>query len=421
MPDVRSARHKFRSTSDGRSIKVSRNDGSLHFTWSWEEAVRRSLQATRERLWTSVAVNLLGLAAPFSSDAGYDKCMPRARLTPLRTLGVPGSVSFGPAEDLRGTIAMRGVALTALLVTAAADPTDWAAEVPVAEDIPEPLLLLQVQYRLTNSKDGDNDNPHPMQKEAADQEEAAEEEAVSFLQGEQEISKVENNVLAQARATSPQTSEQTLQHLSIAAALLLSRSTARIASLAGQSPDLFGEIVLTTIALVVWIFLMMFCSWLGFGGTNRLEEQKEMERQEKHLPPEKHDPIDAAAAQMKEAQERQAKGRKEKRLRLGECWDLKAECMHVGESQALPEGASSADIKAAQADACKCHKEALLEPLATRRDKAATIAERFGLGTAVGSAGSSSSQSQHGQDNGAGKQLLSLLQGGCARLLAYSG
>ena len=33
--------------------------------------------------------------------------MPRARLTPLRTLGVPGSVSFGPAEDLRGTIAMR--------------------------------------------------------------------------------------------------------------------------------------------------------------------------------------------------------------------------------------------------------------------------------------------------------------------------
>lgn len=203
---------------------------------------------------------------------------------------------------------MRGVALTALLVTAAADPTDWAAEVPVAEDIPEPLLLLQVQYRLTNSKD---DKPHPTQKAAADEEEAAEEEAVPFLQGEQEISKVETTVLAQAPATGQKTNEQ-LQHLSIAAALLLSRSTARIASLAGQSPDLFGEIVLTTIALVVWIFLMMFCSWLGFGGTNRLEEQKEMERQEKHLPPEKHDPIDAAAAQMKEAQERQAKGRKEK-------------------------------------------------------------------------------------------------------------
>ncbi|CAE6952054.1 unnamed protein product [Symbiodinium sp. CCMP2592] len=80
--------------------------------------------------------------------------------------------------------------------------------------------------------------------------------------------------------------------------------------------------------------------------------------------------------------------------------------------EALPEGASLADIKAAQADACKCHKEELLEPLATRRDKAATIAERFGLGTAVGSTGSSSSQSQRGQDNGAGKQLLSLLQGG---------
>ncbi|CAE7886839.1 unnamed protein product, partial [Symbiodinium necroappetens] len=87
--------------------------------------------------------------------------------------------------------------------------------------------------------------------------------------------------------------------------------------------------------------------------------------------------------------------------------------------EALPEGASLGDIQAARADACKRDKEELLEPLATRRDKAATIAERFGLGTAsassgggtaVGSAGAS--QSQRGQDNGAGKQLLSLLRGG---------
>mmetsp|Transcript_37790 Transcript_37790/g.70506 ORF Transcript_37790/g.70506 Transcript_37790/m.70506 type:complete len:204 (-) Transcript_37790:54-665(-) len=187
-------------------------------------------------------------------------------------------------------------------VASAAEDGYWEEEASSAEDVPELLQLLQVEYRLTHAQ-----VPGKAQGAGHVASEEQTDDAISFLQELQEVTPI-NSPLA-SKADVLRAEQRTLKHFSVAAALLLSRSTARLAAMTGHTPDLIGEIVLTSIALVVWIFLMMLCSWLGFGGTNRLEEQREMDRQEKYLPPEKHDPIDAAAAQMREAQ---AQARKEK-------------------------------------------------------------------------------------------------------------
>ncbi|CAJ1347071.1 unnamed protein product [Effrenium voratum] len=166
---------------------------------------------------------------------------------------------------------------------------DWAEE--TAEEIlPDLLLLLQVQQRLTRSEVNVSSLPS----------------LPSLPSAEDSLPK---RAVAKHDEQALQGQEESLKHWS--AALLLSRSTSRLVSFR-HSPDIIGEIVLTSVALLVWIFLMMLCSWLGFGGTNRLEEHREMERAEKHLPPEIHDPIDAAAAQLREAQKKQAQARKEK-------------------------------------------------------------------------------------------------------------
>eukprot|EP00438_Fugacium_kawagutii_P003552 Skav202738 [mRNA] locus=scaffold1326:331437:334682:- [translate_table: standard] len=176
-----------------------------------------------------------------------------------------------------------------LLVCAAchAYETEWPEE---AEECN--LLLLQVQQRLTKTEVLNTSVAALQELEAME----------TALLGEE---------LSNTSADSANSSllEVPLRHWS--AALLLSRSASRLLT-QGHSPDIIGEIVLTCLALFVWIFFMMLCSWLGFGGTNRLEEQREMERQEKHLPPEIHDPIDAAAHQLREAQKKQALSRKEK-------------------------------------------------------------------------------------------------------------
>eukprot|EP00435_Cladocopium_sp_Y103_P046715 s2867_g13.t1 len=182
------------------------------------------------------------------------------------------------------------------LVCVAAYETEWPEE---AEECN--LLLLQVQQRLTKTE-------VPNKSAAALQEL----ETMSLLQGDQELHSNEsgaaNSSLPELSIPGPEHHWAPLRHWS--AALLLSRSASRLLT-QGHSPDIIGEIVLTCLALFVWIFFMMLCSWLGFGGTNRLEEQREMERQEKHLPPEIHDPIDAAANQLREAQKKQALARKE--------------------------------------------------------------------------------------------------------------
>lgn len=177
------------------------------------------------------------------------------------------------------------------LVCVAAYETEWPEE---AEECN--LLLLQVQQRLTKTE-----VPHTS---AAALQEL---ETMSLLQGDQELHSNES-VGGAAKSSLQEHHWAPLRHWS--AALLLSRSASRLLT-QGHSPDIIGEIVLTCLALFVWIFFMMLCSWLGFGGTNRLEEQREMERQEKHLPPEIHDPIDAAAHQLREAQKKQALARKE--------------------------------------------------------------------------------------------------------------
>mmetsp|Transcript_21294 Transcript_21294/g.35531 ORF Transcript_21294/g.35531 Transcript_21294/m.35531 type:complete len:190 (+) Transcript_21294:110-679(+) len=177
------------------------------------------------------------------------------------------------------------------LVCVAAYETDWPEE---AEECN--LLLLQVQQRLTKT-------------EVPNTSAALQElETMSLLQGDQELQSNESVGAANSSLQEVEHHWAPLRHVS--AALLLSRSASRLL-LQGHSPDIIGEIVLTCLALFVWIFFMMLCSWLGFGGTNRLEEQREMERQEKHLPPEIHDPIDAAAHQLREAQKKQALARKE--------------------------------------------------------------------------------------------------------------
>ncbi|CAK9081599.1 unnamed protein product, partial [Durusdinium trenchii] len=80
-------------------------------------------------------------------------------------------------------------------------------------------------------------------------------EAMSFFQADQD------ELLPFNRSTAEHWAP--LRHWSVA--LLLSRSASRLLT-QGHSPDIIGEIVLTCIALVVWIFFMMLCSWLGFGG-----------------------------------------------------------------------------------------------------------------------------------------------------------
>lgn len=40
FPAVRCARHKFRTTSDGRSVKISRPDGQPGALWNWSEAAK---------------------------------------------------------------------------------------------------------------------------------------------------------------------------------------------------------------------------------------------------------------------------------------------------------------------------------------------------------------------------------------------
>ena len=172
-----------------------------------------------------------------------------------------------------------------------------AADISWPEEAEEwNLLLLQVQQRLTKTE-----VVSPVASQEAD--------VMSFLQGDQEIHSNETLTDSSPHEEHSPDHRPLLRHWS--AALLLSRSASRVLT-QGLSPDIIGEIVLTCVALFVWIFFMMLCSWLGFGGTNRLEEQREMERQEKHLPPEIHDPIDAAAHQLRESQKKQALARKEK-------------------------------------------------------------------------------------------------------------
>mmetsp|Transcript_70014 Transcript_70014/g.154864 ORF Transcript_70014/g.154864 Transcript_70014/m.154864 type:complete len:366 (-) Transcript_70014:117-1214(-) len=47
FPDVRCARHKFRTTSDGCSVKISLPDGQPGSLWNWQEAARAA-RTTRE-------------------------------------------------------------------------------------------------------------------------------------------------------------------------------------------------------------------------------------------------------------------------------------------------------------------------------------------------------------------------------------
>ncbi|CAK9081601.1 unnamed protein product, partial [Durusdinium trenchii] len=123
------------------------------------------------------------------------------------------------------------------LACAAAFETDWP------EDVEEfNLLLLQVQQRLTKTE------VFNTTQETAN-------EAMSFFQADQD------ELLPFNRSTAEHWAP--LRHWSVA--LLLSRSASRLLT-QGHSPDIIGEIVLTCIALVVWIFFMMLCSWLGFGG-----------------------------------------------------------------------------------------------------------------------------------------------------------
>ncbi|CAJ1444899.1 unnamed protein product [Effrenium voratum] len=111
---------------------------------------------------------------------------------------------------------------------------DWAEE--TAEEIlPDLLLLLQVQQRLTRSEVNVSSLPS----------------LPSLPSAEDSLPK---RAVAKHDGQALQGQEESLKHWS--AALLLSRSTSRLVSFR-HSPDIIGEIVLTSVALLVWIFLMM--------------------------------------------------------------------------------------------------------------------------------------------------------------------
>lgn len=46
FPDVRCAKHKFRTTSDGHSVKISLPDGSQGSLWTWQEEARATKSTT---------------------------------------------------------------------------------------------------------------------------------------------------------------------------------------------------------------------------------------------------------------------------------------------------------------------------------------------------------------------------------------
>lgn len=51
FPDVRCARHKFRTTSDGCSVKISLPDGTMGQLWNWQEAAK-AVRTTQEDVRT---------------------------------------------------------------------------------------------------------------------------------------------------------------------------------------------------------------------------------------------------------------------------------------------------------------------------------------------------------------------------------
>lgn len=88
FPEVRCARHKFRTTSDGRTVKISLPDGRPGALWSWEEA------AKSDRMNQESAISVLGAVR---RDTGKNRKELLADVPPLALL-CPGAREATVAE-----------------------------------------------------------------------------------------------------------------------------------------------------------------------------------------------------------------------------------------------------------------------------------------------------------------------------------
>jgi hypothetical protein len=111
FPAVRCARHKFRTTSDGCSVKISLPDGTQGSLWTWEEAVTSS-QASAEAVKS--AIEAVRVDARKSEKEELDNPPSQALLNPgSRETTVAERFNSGNSQKKGGQVA--GMQLLSLL------------------------------------------------------------------------------------------------------------------------------------------------------------------------------------------------------------------------------------------------------------------------------------------------------------------
>mmetsp|Transcript_102490 Transcript_102490/g.182084 ORF Transcript_102490/g.182084 Transcript_102490/m.182084 type:complete len:183 (-) Transcript_102490:80-628(-) len=177
-----------------------------------------------------------------------------------------------------GTQCFRPALLFCLLLTSAVPQSLDEFLGTWAEELPDELLLLQVQHEMIRGEVSD----------PAD---------VARVQYQR---KVETPKLHWSAMSTLLKGRQHLQ-------LLASQAAKRLhATMSGA--DMAIEAVLCVVALLLWIAMMMICSWLGFGGKRASDPPEE---QPKVAAPEH--PIDAAAKQVRESAQKALQGKKERK------------------------------------------------------------------------------------------------------------
>eukprot|EP00930_Biecheleria_cincta_P032218 TRINITY_DN22365_c0_g1_i1.p1 TRINITY_DN22365_c0_g1~~TRINITY_DN22365_c0_g1_i1.p1 ORF type:complete len:222 (-),score=50.48 TRINITY_DN22365_c0_g1_i1:53-718(-) len=168
----------------------------------------------------------------------------------------------------------------------------------------EELLLLQVQHKLTRSDEAVSSAALASQplRRAEDREVLGATQALGNAKG---LHSSAVSLLLTGRSCLGQ---------------LATSASRQVREAVKDGVNMFGEVAMVVFAFIVWFFLMVFCSVIGHekfkgffaqsGGVGG-QDAEENDRMVTKLPP---DPIDAAAARIRDVERKQAQMRKESTL-----------------------------------------------------------------------------------------------------------
>lgn len=134
FPAVRCARHKFRTTSDGQSVKISLPDGQPGSLWNWETAAK-GVQISKERaLAVSEALEAVRRDSAKHKKEMLDDAPPIATLCPgARNTTVAERFNLGSSES-RGNDSGKAAGMQLLsLLKSGGDDANAFGQAPVFE------------------------------------------------------------------------------------------------------------------------------------------------------------------------------------------------------------------------------------------------------------------------------------------------